>query len=1367
MQHSFADMKRGQHGEAIVVSAMLLLVAMLFIFTLISLTGYDIALSEPSQQILEVAKEDSRSVATSRCQEIHPTESSDYYVDPEGACAPCSDSNAGTVTKPWCTIQRALDTKQAVHFKGSNRLYLRGGIHRYDSLKLPTVRPDGSHYRGYLGGSIERPTVITSYPGESASIYASERPGEWEKKILSDGSIVWILNWRKYLEKHFPLYLQEKNFFFSNAFYLDPSPKVEFLQIPQAVFIDRMGIVIPNPLILRQANESQIAIRSWAGENSQFDVNAHRYYKDYANMPAGYVYYDNRLSSENFGFLYVKLPSELGGQDANTLPIEIPLDYVSFLGPYVHERVLIANVSFRFSNSMLDYEGKSYYTGHDGGLMFNSPYGVLENVDLSYHVFRGAVGSCDHCRIINSTFLYNGNTGSSLVGNNITYEGNLFRGNSLRPFSLAWNAGGMKLIAPLFNFTIRNNLFQDDGASIGMWLDFNGDGGNILERRKRDGTEITWDNYIGVGHIIEGNIFWNDGLAIETSPGSATRPIVIKNNLFLGENNALKKAINIQSAPFVIIENNIFSNFHQAIVVDTIIDYKAPEHEYRVRNRQTDVKVSKNIFLNVSFPIVFGEETSYSHPLYPLVFVRNTADSNVYYGTRKPNPVFRRIMNNVDFKQPFSQRTASHPLNELRTYTVHRSAYDKDDDSTNGISPNIGLENDDYEWYKERSIEELENTIYFSKGLLLSYEYLDWGVHKKYTLDEWRTATGNDKHSINVDPRIVVDTKGIHPQQDSPALQIGFRDIDLSRVPFEETSLRIVQPKGEVHTREIRGLTYQYDGLPLRACWYSKDGGRTNFTFTCDGTAEELVSVKGENAWKIYLQDELLRVHALLATFFVDTDPPHIRNTFTLPPSPLITPTSAHVTFHADIEDAQQATLVLDNVRYPATLTQGTLYKVERASLGIGKHEYFWEARDALGNTAVSNQIYTYLIQRPISSRIVLEFPRSGEAYTAVDILKYTVSEDAVNCWYSLNGGLTNTTLVCGENKSALSPSEGTHHWLIGMRNTTNVVLTSKSSFLVDRTVPVITLQEPTPREQAVLTRDTITINVSITDASLQRVGFVLKNSTRIAASGELRQPPFLWKLSSLSPEQYTLVVNATDRAGNVRVSELRRFSIVREQPQQPSQLLPVVHRFSHGQLTEGVALKVKEGEEVALERNGVIHTLRFSISSNDQALLFFRGIYYTLALGTQYHLALESAQKSDVMIKISSLNFLERSVSGSVVASSTAQRETQDATAVQPSEEDAIQDVSLAPETQSQASSLPLQLPVAQQPEQAAEQESVQEEALAREAPAPSPFKQVDKTVLALVLVFVAASLLAVLLYWLVGRPVRSPSSKRTPYDY
>jgi hypothetical protein len=112
----------------------------------------------------------------SKCREVHLGSSNDFYIDPDGLCAPCSDSFSGSITRPWCSISHAVEMipfiKQSGDLSKPFYFYLRQGKHIQTQTVNFTVQDSGTS---------SSPIVFSSYPGENATITS-------EKKITSSWS---------------------------------------------------------------------------------------------------------------------------------------------------------------------------------------------------------------------------------------------------------------------------------------------------------------------------------------------------------------------------------------------------------------------------------------------------------------------------------------------------------------------------------------------------------------------------------------------------------------------------------------------------------------------------------------------------------------------------------------------------------------------------------------------------------------------------------------------------------------------------------------------------------------------------------------------------------------------------------------------------------------------------------------------------------------------------------------------------------------------------------------------------------------------------------------------------------------------------
>lgn len=87
---------------------------------------------------------------------------------------------------------------------------------------------------------------------------------------------------------------------------------------------------------------------------------------------------------------------------------------------------------------------------------------------------------------------------------------------------------------------------------------------------------------------------------------------------------------------------------------------------------------------------------------------------------------------------------------------------------------------------------------------------------------------------------------------------------------------------------------------------------------------------------------------------------------------------------------------------------------------------------------------------------ITLDYPaNSTYAYDIVE-MNYTADATSESCWYSLDGGSTNTSIVCGVNVTGISSVEGSNTWLIAGNDSTGISDYSTVTFNVDTTPPVI-----------------------------------------------------------------------------------------------------------------------------------------------------------------------------------------------------------------------------------------------------------------------------------------------------------------------
>ena len=89
---------------------------------------------------------------------------SSFYVSTTGA-----DSNPGTQTAPWRTVQHAADTVRA-----GSTVNVRGGVYE----ELVSIKASGNATDGFI--------TFRSYPGETAVLDAEHFAPRWQKRHTDD-----------------------------------------------------------------------------------------------------------------------------------------------------------------------------------------------------------------------------------------------------------------------------------------------------------------------------------------------------------------------------------------------------------------------------------------------------------------------------------------------------------------------------------------------------------------------------------------------------------------------------------------------------------------------------------------------------------------------------------------------------------------------------------------------------------------------------------------------------------------------------------------------------------------------------------------------------------------------------------------------------------------------------------------------------------------------------------------------------------------------------------------------------------------------------------------------------------------------------
>ena len=228
----------------------------------------------------------------------------------------------------------------------------------------------------------------------------------------------------------------------------------------------------------------------------------------------------------------------------------------------------------------------------------------------------------------------------------------------------------------------------------------------------------------------------------------------------------------------------------------------------------------------------------------------------------------------------------------------------------------------------------------------------------------------------------------------------------------------------------------------------------------------------------------------------------------------------------------------LDNLDGDLTSQISVVNNVNTAIAGT--YSVVYSVSDLAGNSvSASRSVTVSLTSDTNAPTITISSPVNGQTYTtAVTNMTYVPTDAEGNlaqCWYSLNGGVTNSTAVSCSNGtsnlfSGLVPVQGSNTWTIWANDTAGNLGSALVTFTInDLIAPTITALAPLNNQT--LDDTDVTFKVSTNeDAVLKYSIDGAANVTMIKTSNY----EFWSNLLSLDDdEEYTVVYTATDLMGN------------------------------------------------------------------------------------------------------------------------------------------------------------------------------------------------------------------------------------------
>lgn len=196
--------------------------------------------------------------------------------------------------------------------------------------------------------------------------------------------------------------------------------------------------------------------------------------------------------------------------------------------------------------------------------------------------------------------------------------------------------------------------------------------------------------------------------------------------------------------------------------------------------------------------------------------------------------------------------------------------------------------------------------------------------------------------------------------------------------------------------------------------------------------------------------------------------------------------------------NVQNVSLFIDGeLNYTQTGDASYLELTQSLNFADGTYEWTCNAYDDDNQIdwATNNFTFTTDTTSPVISVI---FPVNNTHYNqTITELKYIISDASAfgTCWYSLDEGVTNTTIICGNNVTGLNAwNNGNYTWRVYANDTFGNEGSDYTYFVVDKATPILTWYYPSIPEN--VTTSLYSINVSAYDLYLDAVNVTLYNGS-------------------------------------------------------------------------------------------------------------------------------------------------------------------------------------------------------------------------------------------------------------------------------
>ena len=371
-----------------------------------------------------------------------------------------------------------------------------------------------------------------------------------------------------------------------------------------------------------------------------------------------------------------------------------------------------------------------------------------------------------------------------------------------------------------------------------------------------------------------------------------------------------------------------------------------------------------------------------------------------------------------------------------------------------------------FSWYTELAVTDSQG-VFYEEAMLWSFQsFQDKMVNVGINFTELTSNEGTNTWTLSCN-----DTYG---------------NINTSSVTFfKDTTaplISTVYPTNVSYNISVSELNYTVTDLNIQTCWYSTDGGTTNITNACGTNVTGLISIEGSNTWTVWANDSYGLVNWSTVTFGKDTVKPLSSILFPLNNTKYNINVTDLKFSYTDLHPGNCTMNVSIGIANSSIFSASAKFNFTGISSAEGTNTWTLSCNDTYGNYNVS---YVTFFRDTTLPNVSIVYPTNSSYNYNVSALNYTATDTNIQaCWYSINNGVTNTSIACGTNATGLPSSEGSNTWKVWANDSYGNINVSEVKFFKDTVNPIISIDRPTNNYIYFNTSSLQGFNYTFTDAS-------------------------------------------------------------------------------------------------------------------------------------------------------------------------------------------------------------------------------------------------------------------------------------------